>query len=326
MKKIKYIVPYFGKLPQNFQLWLLSCSKNPTINWLVFTNDKTEFDYPKNVEVVYCTFEDIKERIQQIYEFKIVLDRPWKLCDYKVAYGEIFAPELVGFDFWGYCDIDLMFGNIRNFITDEILDKYEKIGFQGHSTLYKNVPDVNQRYRSKFEQLPNYIEIFTNSKGYCFDENIIGEIYDNLKIPYYKETNFAHLSKYDYSFFLRYLPKEDNYKNNRQIFVWKNGVLRRFYLDKEKEIKDEEYMYLHFFCRPIKYNISSYSDEACYVIYPDIVENLKCEINNKYIENKGTKSKLKYYVESIWYNRRKLTPRRIYGNISRMIRYKITKK
>jgi hypothetical protein len=37
-----------------------------------------------------------------------------------VAYGEIFANELHEYDFWGFSDIDLIWGNIRNFYTEEL--------------------------------------------------------------------------------------------------------------------------------------------------------------------------------------------------------------
>ena len=59
MKSICYIVPYFGKLPNNFQLWLNSCSTNNTIDWIIFTNDKTYYNYPENVKVNYCEFEEV---------------------------------------------------------------------------------------------------------------------------------------------------------------------------------------------------------------------------------------------------------------------------
>ena len=67
MKSICYIVPYFGKLPSGFQLWLMSCKMNPTIDWLIFTDDKTEYDYPENVKVNYCTFDDIRKRFFLLY-------------------------------------------------------------------------------------------------------------------------------------------------------------------------------------------------------------------------------------------------------------------
>lgn len=321
IKTICYVIPYFGKLPANFNFWLLSCSKNPTINWLIFTDDKTKYDYPSNVKVIYCSFEEIKSKIQKRYNFNILIDRPWKLCDFKVAYGDIFKEELKGYDFWGHCDIDLVWGDIRKFITDDILEKYDKIGFQGHSTIYKNNDEVNSRYRIEFNELPSYKEIFSSAKGFCFDENIICEIYDRLNISYYKETNFAHLSKYDYGFFIKYLPKVDDYKNDRQVFVWKDGKIIRKYLWNNK-IYDEEFMYLHFFCRPMKYKIDKISENNTYVMYPDIVEELKLDISCKFINKKGKKSKIKYYIDSMWYNRKKITIKKIYQNIKRMVNYK----
>ena len=42
------------------------------------------------------TFESLRNRIQKLYDFKISLEKPYKLCDYKPAYGEIFKPEISG--------------------------------------------------------------------------------------------------------------------------------------------------------------------------------------------------------------------------------------
>lgn len=321
MKSIAYLIPYFGKLPKNFQFWLLTCSKNPTINWIIFTDDKTKYDIPKNVKIIYTSFESMKNRIQSNYDFKIVIDRPWKLCDFKVAYGEIFKKELKEYDYWGYCDIDLAWGDIRKFITDDLLNKYEKIGYQGHSTLYKNTDEVNSRYRVSIQGLPSYKEILSTNKSYAFDEGIICDIYDRMKIPYYSKTNFAHLSKYDYGFVLRHLAKEDEYKNYRQIFLWDNGRILRKYIYNH-EIFTEEYMYIHFFCRPMTYKIKNPVETKKYVMYADVAEELVDEITYEYIEKKGKPSKIKFYAKSIYYNRKKLTPKRIIKNISANIKYK----
>ncbi len=315
MKRIAYVVPYFGKLPNNFALWLISCKTNPTIDWLIYTDDETTYDYPLNVKVTYCSFKEIKDKIQKKFDFQVIIDRPWKLCDFKVAYGEIFEEELKEYDFWGHCDLDIMWGDIRQFITEDILEKYDKIGFQGHSTLYKNSKEVNSRYRNKIDGIPSYKEIFTNTKGFCFDENVICDIYDKLKIPYYKETNFAHLSKYDYGFVLKYLPEEDYYKNNRQILLWDKGKLKRVYIDKENEIEEDEFMYVHFFCRPMTYKVSQISDKTKYVMYPDILEELKEEITLKYIRKKGRGLAIKYYAKNIYYNRKKITLKKICRDI-----------
>ena len=41
-----------------------------------------------------------------------------KLCDYKPAYGLIFEDELIGYDYWGFCDTDILLGDIYQFLED----------------------------------------------------------------------------------------------------------------------------------------------------------------------------------------------------------------
>ena len=326
MKTICYIVPYFGKLPPNFQIWLQSCSKNKTIDWIIFTNDKTDYNYPDNVKVHYCEFDYLKELIQRNFDFKIEINSYWRLSLFKPAYGEIFKEYLDGYDFWGHCDIDLLWGDIRKFITDDILNKYDKVGFQGHSTLYRNNNNVNKRYKTIVPNKVNYKEVFLGDKDYSFDENGMEIIYDYLKIPYYKETNFAHLSKYDYSFVLKYLPKEFDYKNKRQIFTWENGNLYRYFIGKDEKIHREEFMYIHFFCRPITYKVKEFEIASKYVMYPDILKPLNEEITISFIKKHGKNPMIKYFIKSIYVNRHKLTTKKIYGNIKRMIAHKLLKK
>ena len=183
MKSIAYIIPYFGKLPKNFPLWLLGCKCNPTVNWIILTDDKTIYDYPLNVRVIYTSYQNVVNRIKSHFNFEVLIDRPWRLSLFKPAYGEIFAEELQGYDFWGYCDIDLMWGNIRNFYTEDVLDHHDRVGFLGHSTLYRNNKENNARYKVIVPGEINYIDVFTGKSGYSFDENGMDAIFDYLHLP-----------------------------------------------------------------------------------------------------------------------------------------------
>ena len=66
MLKKALIIPYFGTFNNYFELWLKSCEYNKDIDWLIFTDDKTDYTYPSNVHVYYTTFEKIKERINTL--------------------------------------------------------------------------------------------------------------------------------------------------------------------------------------------------------------------------------------------------------------------
>ncbi|MGZ1250167.1 DUF6625 family protein [Lactobacillus delbrueckii subsp. bulgaricus] len=58
MKKVAFIVPYFGKLPNYFQLFLNSCRLNKNFKWIIVTDDKTSYSWPQNVQKIDMSFED----------------------------------------------------------------------------------------------------------------------------------------------------------------------------------------------------------------------------------------------------------------------------
>lgn len=324
MKTIAYIIPYFGKFPKGFEFFLMSCKNNSTIDWIIFTDDHSNYQYPSNVKVHYCTFDEIKKKVQKNFDFEIILDKPYKFCDYKPAYGEIFYDELKHYDYWGMCDLDLAWGNIREFITDDILEKYERIGFLGHSTIFKNNKEVNARYRTKIDG-EDYKYCYTHTGSFCFDERGMDLIYQKLNIQYYNKIIFANLLKYDYGFFLDLMDSKFDYKNKNQIFILKNGNLIRYYLYNDKII-EERYMYIHFWCRPITYKANNYDANKAYIIYPDVVEELKQDISADYIRKKSKKKILEYYVKSIWYNRKKITVEKIIFNVKGKFKYSIKNK
>lgn len=74
--KICLILPYFGKFNNYFDLWLNSCKYNERIDWHIYTDDHTAFNYPKNVIVHYCLFSDLRKRIQSLFGSDIILAQP----------------------------------------------------------------------------------------------------------------------------------------------------------------------------------------------------------------------------------------------------------
>ena len=127
MNKVVFIVPYFGKFPNYFQLVLNSMEFNKEFKWLIFTDNNENYNFPENVKIIKITFEEIKKQIQKNFDFKISLEKPYKFCDFKPTFGYIFQEYLKEYTHWGHCDIDVIFGDLSKFITKDILKKYEKI-------------------------------------------------------------------------------------------------------------------------------------------------------------------------------------------------------
>lgn len=168
MNKILLIIPYFGKFNNYFSLFLNSCRHNPTIDWLILTDDETKYPYPNNVKVRYTTLRAIRQHIEKKLGFEVALNNPYKLCDFKPAYGYLFSNEIHGYDFWGYCDTDLIFGDIRSFITEDILNNCDKVLSRGHLSLWRNSQAMNEFFMTS---TANFFRIvFTTENNFAFDE------------------------------------------------------------------------------------------------------------------------------------------------------------
>lgn len=250
LKRIAVVLPFFGKFPSYFPLWLISVKFNPTIDWLLFTDDHTPYDYPDNVKVHYTSFCKIKERLQSIFDFKIKLESPWGLCAFRPCYGDAFVDYLHGYDFWGYCDCDLIFGDIRNFLTEEVLDTFDKILWLGHFSLIRNTAIVNKVYRLKTrsgEVL--FRRAFESADVSCFDEVGLNDIFANNGYRIYQKVNFADFKHRSYLFDFIIEP-EKCLKTDKRVFTWNCGKLNCHEMDNDV-VESTEYLYIHFCRRPM---------------------------------------------------------------------------
>ena len=167
--KIAMVLPYFGAFPEYAPLFFQSCAANPDYTWLILTDSGVPCDLPNNVKIISMTFQRCRELIQNKFDFPISLKTPQKLCDYKCAYGYLFKSYLSGFDFWGHCDMDQIFGELGRFVTPELLERYDKLYTLGHFTLYRNKPENNVRFMEPINGASRYREVFSTPGSCGFD-------------------------------------------------------------------------------------------------------------------------------------------------------------
>ena len=166
-KSIVILFPYFGKLPVQYKMWRESAIRNSTIDFMFFTDANVA--PAENIIVHKMEFCDFKQIVQKAFDFPIVLNRPYKLCEYKQAYGHILKEYIKNYDFWGFGDLDLVYGNIRAFLTENILTHKFLLGW-GHLTLIHNDEDSNTYFMKKEKGYQNYQEAFTTTRITFFDE------------------------------------------------------------------------------------------------------------------------------------------------------------
>ncbi len=263
--KVAIINLYFGTLPKWFEAWLKSCEYNSDFTWILFTDDDREYDYPKNVIRIQSSFKQVIETINKELKIETKIYSPYKLCDFKVAYGYIFREYLKDYTHWGYCDLDMIFGDLSKFIDDDLLDNYDRILSKGHLTIFKNNEAVNKYYELNYTGV-NYKEVFTSKYHYGFDE-ISG--LDKI----YKENNLAQyipnppiIADIDFSNYDFRIIGRENYVN--QFFVWDDGEIYRYYIRNNKEYK-ENYAYIHFQKRNL--NFKKEKGKKIY-IYPEAIQ------------------------------------------------------
>lgn len=240
-KKIIFIVPYFGKLPPYFDVWMQSMGRNHTVNILFISDLLSDKNMPDNFRLLNWSFQVTKDYIQKKFPFIISLESPYKLCDFKPAYGYIFKDYISDYDYWGYCDIDTVFGDIRKFI-EPLLHTYDVIGKYGHMMLYRNCPNINESFKQKGAHF-GYQEVFSHKQIYAFDEITgVHQIFCKESYHCFFELDFmADICEF-YSNFRMY-HNAHNFK--KQIFLWENGKLYMAYLEKHR-IKYKEFLYIHF--------------------------------------------------------------------------------
>ena len=254
MKSIVLIIPYFGTWPIWFNAYLLSVSANPTIHWLCPTDCEIPKEHPENINFLPITLTMLNRHVNKIISANVPLN-PRKFCDLKPAYGEIFEEEIQGFDFWGICDMDIVWGDIRKFITTKILAEFDiissrKENISGHFTLFRNTPKLNKLYK----QLPNYKALFKVPEFQWTDEVVLSNYLKghnngkSLGIQVYWPTILCNQENGRDSHQEYYLDK----------WLWKDGQMLE--LQNGKPIN--EVMYLHFinWKRTMKYCKVDYGD------------------------------------------------------------------
>lgn len=85
--KIALIVPWFGKLPEYFELFAKSIAQNPILSYHFWTDrTETEIDAYKRYENILfhnISFRDYCQAISSALGVEIGYDKPYKLCDVK---------------------------------------------------------------------------------------------------------------------------------------------------------------------------------------------------------------------------------------------------
>jgi hypothetical protein len=240
---IAILAVYFGTLPRYFPAWLKSCSYNSEFRWFLFTDaDLSAYDVPENVTSRSLTLQQFREKMAQELGFELHFQTPYKVCDFRPLFWVLLQEESDRYDFWGHCDMDMLFGDLQAFIEPSWFVNYDKIFSLGHLTLYRNNCTTNRMYRRMHPTL-EWREILSDTAHRGFDEHIgINLIWKLHHGQFYENEGLVadidpHLAAF------KLVPPGNNYRS--QVFCFERGKVFRGYYHGNRWCT-QEFMYIHF--------------------------------------------------------------------------------
>jgi hypothetical protein len=169
--KIAILIPYFGDWPVWMNFFVESCRWNCDIDWILFTDQAPPENSTANVRYHRISFLDYRDQLSEALGVKVGAEDPYKLCDVRPALGFAHGAMLSGYDFVGFGDLDVIYGDIRSFYDDELLSDFDLLSthsdrISGHLCLMRNREDIVTAFR----KVRGWKDAFRRSDNVTFDE------------------------------------------------------------------------------------------------------------------------------------------------------------
>jgi hypothetical protein len=144
------VIPYFGKLPPIADYFLESAGYARDLDVLLFTDAPPKGTVPANVKVHAFTLAGFNALASRTLGISVQLPTPFKLCDFKPTYGIVFQEYLRDYGFWGFGDLDVIYGDVAHFLAplveDQDIISCRKAWISGSLCVLRNCPKVNSAY------------------------------------------------------------------------------------------------------------------------------------------------------------------------------------
>jgi hypothetical protein len=175
----------FGEeaITKNYLRMFLLSAATSGLDVAVIGSPSPNYTLPDNVRHFPISWNDLVDRIykhvlhhnestpEPTGEYDLKSARPYKVADFKPLLGYLFPEVVDGYEWWGHCDNDLVFGNVMKFLErNKVLDNFDTIsGVEVHYAwgpfmLYRNTPVFNELFRA------NLLDRIFTKRNRMFDE------------------------------------------------------------------------------------------------------------------------------------------------------------
>lgn len=244
-----------------------TCSKQNNIDFVYFTDSDKIINLASKYPNIIChkvSFVKSCENASKHLGVDFHPQHAYKLCDLRPFYGFIHQDMLKQYDFWGYGDNDLIYGNLNVLTNQDMLQAYDVITtmserIAGHFAIFRN----NDKYRMLGFKCPRWKEHLLSSEHVGFDESdwvrlilpekrFLTALYRGLFKPFMSYGKWVELTyclysnkwnrKFTKEMFTTPIPKDGD------VWTYENKIGKLFAPD------GRELPYLHFlFFKKTKY-------------------------------------------------------------------------
>lgn len=267
--RIILVVCYFGRLPPYSSLVFHSVAHNASIDWLIIGDQPPDYPLPPNVSFVPSTLQEIEREIERTCETRTVIKHAYDLARLKPTFGLCFKKYLEGYDFWGHVDLDMIYGDLRAFLPEAILESHDRIYCRGHLSLFRNNPEVNRYFMLEAPGAPYYKDVLANISRVPFDEwDGIWKIFRYHRIKQYHAEVIADI-RAPSTYKVRRFEATELKNHTHQVFYWHQGKTYQAYYHWEGGLFDHEIAYIHFQKRKLPKPAFAPAEVRGFTIGPD---------------------------------------------------------
>jgi len=236
------VIPYFGYWPKWMPFYWQSIKHNPIIDWLFFTDC-----IQHNTTFINISYPDYCELVANRLNISFKPSNPYKLCDIKPALGYIHQEYLTNYDFWGFGDVDVIYGDLRSYFTNKRLANKLLLAnharrVSGHLCFIRNNTFMN----TSFKRVPKWQQYLSDTKHHAFDEGPFSRLFmfhKNWPEAVRKLAAKLHpiWSKCDFiESHSTYSTLTDGSTKMYDYWIWQNGKLQN------SDFPAQKLPYLHF--------------------------------------------------------------------------------
>lgn len=232
---IAIVIAHFGPWPAWINFFIESCRANKSVQWILFSDADPPDNRSPNVNHVTIAFLDYRKQISRELGIEVGAEVPYKLCDIKPALPLIHAELLRSYDFVGFGDLDVIYGDIRAFYDDELLGNYDLLStsperVSGHFCLMRNRTDLITAFR----RARGWKDAMRRTDNVGFDERAFYNVFRGAQARFLRPVGSPSVR----CFFREAYSTPVATREMR--WYWKDGRLsNEFY-------PDQGFMYLHF--------------------------------------------------------------------------------